>query len=123
MQLGLQVSEYPSQNALRNLTLIAKTLQTLANNTRFNAKENFMECMNGFITERAGEMHAYLVEISEPPTTSRKAQTASNADIDGEIDLGKELSCLHSFLDENWTHEVSSGCARTTPSMLISADQ
>jgi hypothetical protein len=30
------VSEYPTNNALRNLTLIAKTLQTLANFTKFS---------------------------------------------------------------------------------------
>jgi hypothetical protein len=30
------VSEYPTNTALRNLTLIAKTLQTLANFTKFS---------------------------------------------------------------------------------------
>ncbi|KAI6209250.1 putative Ras GTPase-activating protein [Aphelenchoides besseyi] len=100
------VSEYPSQNALRNLTLIAKTLQTLANFTKFCGKESFMEFMNGFVTEKTIEMKRYLVEISEPPNTSKKAQTASNSDIDGEIDFGKELSCLHSYLEENWSQEM-----------------
>lgn len=95
------VSEYPSNNALRNLTLIAKTLQTLANFTKFSGKENFMEFMNVFITEKTDEMQKYLEEISEPPKLSEKVQTASNQDIDNEIDFGKELSCLHLYLEES----------------------
>ncbi|KAI6217473.1 putative Ras GTPase-activating protein [Aphelenchoides fujianensis] len=67
---------------------------------------SYMEFMNGFVAERTGEMQRYLAEISEPPTTLKIAQTASNSDIDGEIDVGKELSCLHSFLEENWSQEM-----------------
>jgi len=37
------VSEYPSGQAARNLTLVAKTLQTLANFTKFGGKEMYME--------------------------------------------------------------------------------
>lgn len=102
------MSEYPSNCALRNLTLIAKTLQTLANFTQFSGKEGFMEFMNVFIVEKTDEMEKYLSEISEPPKLSEKVQTASNNDIDNEIDFGKELSCLHSYLVENWSNEVSS---------------
>lgn len=100
------VSEYPSNTALRNLTLIAKTLQTLANFTKFCGKESFMEFMNVFITEKTDEMQKFLSEISEPPKLSEKVQTASNSDVDNEIDFGKELSCLHSYLEENWSNEV-----------------
>jgi hypothetical protein len=66
-----------------------------------------MEFMNGFITEKADEMQKYLSEISEPPKLSEKVQTASNNDIDNEIDFGKELSCLHAYLEENWSEQVS----------------
>jgi hypothetical protein len=66
-----------------------------------------MEFLNGFITEKADEMQKYLAEISEPPKLSEKVQTASNNDIDNEIDFGKELSCLHAYLEENWSEQVT----------------
>lgn len=88
------------------MTLIAKTLQTLANFTKFCGKESFMEFMNVFITDKTNEMEKYLAEISEPPKLSEKVQTASNNDIDNEIDFGKELSCLRSYLEENYSVEV-----------------
>lgn len=111
------VSEYPTNLALRNLTLIAKTLQTLANFTKFSSKENFMEFMNEFITEKADEMHKYLAEISEPPKLSEKVQTASNNDVDNEIDFGKELSCLHSYLEENWSEQMYEKAATENKNM------
>ncbi|CAD5233777.1 unnamed protein product [Bursaphelenchus xylophilus] len=100
------VSEYPSEQAARNLTLIAKTLQTLANFTKFGGKESFMEFMNNFIIKETRPMHSFLVGISHPPLLNEKAITASNNDIDSEIDQGKELSCLHSYLEEHWTNEL-----------------
>ncbi|VDN50793.1 unnamed protein product [Dracunculus medinensis] len=58
------VSEYPSGKAARNLTLIAKTLQTLANFTKFGGKEHYMEFMNDFVGREWNNMHYYLMRIS-----------------------------------------------------------
>lgn len=58
--------EYPSEKAARNLTLIAKTLQTLANFTRFQGKENFMEFMNDFLEQEASTMKQLLRDMSKP---------------------------------------------------------
>lgn len=58
------VVEYPNEKAARNLTLIAKTLQTLANFTRFQGKENFMEFMNDFLEREAPSMKEFLKNIS-----------------------------------------------------------
>lgn len=57
-------SEYPNEKAARNLTLVAKTLQTLANFTRFQGKENFMEFMNDFLEREAASMKSFLKIIS-----------------------------------------------------------
>lgn len=58
------VTEYPNEKAARNLTLVAKTLQTLANFTRFQGKENFMEFMNDFLEREAPSMKNFLKHIS-----------------------------------------------------------
>lgn len=60
----LLILEYPNEKASRNLTLIAKTLQTLANFTRFQGKENFMEFMNDFLEREAASMKEFLKNIS-----------------------------------------------------------
>ncbi|KPJ06686.1 putative Ras GTPase-activating protein [Papilio machaon] len=57
--------EYPNERAARNLTLVAKTLQTLANFTRFQGKEAFMEFLNDFLEQEAPNMKAFLRAISE----------------------------------------------------------
>ncbi|XP_046655866.1 ras GTPase-activating protein raskol-like isoform X4 [Daphnia pulicaria] len=88
--------EYPSDKAARNLTLIAKTLQTLANFTRFQGKENFMEFMNDFLEKEASTMKQYLKEISSPLS---KDQCYSK--FDDYIDVCKNLSILHTLFSES----------------------
>uniref|UniRef100_A0A915ECY1 Ras GTPase-activating protein n=1 Tax=Ditylenchus dipsaci TaxID=166011 RepID=A0A915ECY1_9BILA len=100
------VSEYPSGPSARNLTLIAKTLQTLANFTKFGGKESYMEFMNEFVGREWNSMHEFLVRISRTCPDHQLSQTASDENIDVEIDLGKELSLLHSYLQEAWSAQV-----------------
>lgn len=102
------VTEYPSEQAARSCTLVAKTLQTLANFTKFGGKESYMEFMNGFVEREWESMKDFLLRISQMPSKSEKQITASNMDIDTEIDLGKELSLLQSYLVEVWSNEVIS---------------
>ncbi|XP_064092568.1 uncharacterized protein LOC135205657 isoform X4 [Macrobrachium nipponense] len=87
--------EYPDERASRNLTLIAKTLQTLANFTKFQGKENFMEFMNQFIEMEQAQMKTFLKQISSPATHDHRV-----LEYDKDIDVGKELSLLHTFLSE-----------------------
>ncbi|KAF0306409.1 putative Ras GTPase-activating protein [Amphibalanus amphitrite] len=58
--------EYPNEKAVRNLTLVAKTLQTLANFTQFQGKENYMEFLNEFVVKETNTMRAFLRKISSP---------------------------------------------------------
>jgi hypothetical protein len=103
------VLEYPTGQASRSLTLIAKTLQTLANFTKFGGKESYMEFMNEFITREWHSMHDFLECIS---TKSDGSSSSSNGDC-ANVDLGKELSLLHSYLEEVWTLEVHEQVCRS----------
>ncbi|PAV61152.1 hypothetical protein WR25_22481 isoform C [Diploscapter pachys] len=96
------VSEYPSGATARNLTLIAKTLQNLANFTKFGGKEHYMEFMNEFVEREWQRMKDFLRRISTGPI--------DRVPTDVVVDLGKELSLLNTYLDEMWTDEVHSRC-------------
>ncbi|XP_051154355.1 ras GTPase-activating protein raskol isoform X5 [Leptopilina boulardi] len=91
--------EYPNEKAARNLTLVAKTLQTLANFTRFQGKENFMEFMNDLLEREAPSMKDFLQLISSP--LSKETSANNSLEFDGYIDLGKQLSLLHALLRES----------------------
>ncbi|GIY39640.1 hypothetical protein CEXT_159371 [Caerostris extrusa] len=89
--------EYPQGKSARNLTLVAKTIQTLANFTRFGGKESFMEFMNGFVEKEWSTMKAFLRQISSPPTK----EFNKRIEFEGFIDIGKELAILHNLMTEN----------------------
>ena len=55
--------EFPGERANRNLTLVAKTLQTLANFTKYEGKENSMEFLNTFIEDEASSMRSFLRQV------------------------------------------------------------
>lgn len=46
------------------MTLVAKSVQTLANFTKFGAKEPFLEFMNAFIDNESGRMREFIRKIS-----------------------------------------------------------
>lgn len=91
--------EYPSERANRNLTLVAKTLQTLANFTRYEGKENSMEFLNAFLEEERAPMKSFLRQISSPLAEDGWIPNLS-APLE-KTDLGRHLSCLHTVLSEN----------------------
>ena len=55
--------EYPGERANRNLTLVAKTLQTLANFTKYEGKENSMEFLNAFLEDESTSMRSFLRQV------------------------------------------------------------
>ncbi|XP_031836898.1 uncharacterized protein LOC116428867 isoform X2 [Nomia melanderi] len=107
--------EYPNEKAARNLTLVAKTLQTLANFTRFQGKENFMEFMNDLLEREAPSMKRFLQMISSP--LPKDAPANNSLEFDGYIDLGKQLSLLHALLRESLV-TISSSSTSLPPSRL-----
>jgi len=90
--------EFPNERSNRNLTLIAKTLQTLANFARYEGKENSMEFMNGFLDEENANMKKFLELVSGPPPEDWIHGLNLGND---RGDLGRHMSSLHTILVEN----------------------
>jgi hypothetical protein len=93
--------EYPNERSSRKLTLIAKTLQTLANFSKFGPKESYMKFMNDFVGKESENMRKFLANIStidhnydEPRISNMNYSQDDKCD----IDLGREYSILHSTL-------------------------
>ncbi|XP_050723370.1 ras GTPase-activating protein raskol-like isoform X3 [Eriocheir sinensis] len=97
-------TEYPDERANRNLTLVAKTLQTLANFTHFQGKESFMEFLNDFINKEQERCRTFLKAISSVPSPED-----SHLEFDGKIDLGKHLALLHLHLADVLTEINTQG--------------
>ncbi|UJR34181.1 hypothetical protein I4U23_021587 [Adineta vaga] len=94
--------EYPNEKSSRKLTLIAKTLQTLANFSKFGPKESYMKFMNDFVGKESDNMRRFLANIStidhdyDEPRSSNLNNICHDDKCD--IDLGREYSILHSTL-------------------------
>ncbi|XP_067941182.1 ras GTPase-activating protein nGAP-like isoform X4 [Watersipora subatra] len=87
--------ELPEERQSRNFTLVAKTLQSLANFTKFGSKEDYMLFMNEFMEREWNQMQNFLKQVSSSDHSYPLTQ------FEGYIDVGKHLALLHSQLVEN----------------------
>ena len=54
-------------NTRRNLTLVTKLLQNVANGIRFGEKEKYLTIFNDFVEVLTGQAHAFMTKLSNPP--------------------------------------------------------
>ncbi|GAA6054276.1 hypothetical protein JCM3770_005155 [Rhodotorula araucariae] len=75
------VSGPPDPKSQRTLTLVAKTLQGLANFSSFGQKEPWMLPMNGFVQDNTAALIDFIKHVSTPATSAayRQEWTSPNA--------------------------------------------
>ena len=97
------IKEYPSEKGARKLTLVAKTLQTLANFSRFENKESYLTFLNYWLDKEQNKMSEFISYVSN---CSHERRGSFQVDITIDplpvqiVSLGVELSTLHHFLQE-----------------------
>uniref|UniRef100_A0A6B2L190 Ras-GAP domain-containing protein n=1 Tax=Arcella intermedia TaxID=1963864 RepID=A0A6B2L190_9EUKA len=91
-------NEHPRAKVARDLTLLAKTIQVLANLTTFTAKDSSMCDLNDFITSKQKVLKAFLDEITGRPSDTIDEIPSTHHT---RINFGKEMSFLVQNLEEN----------------------
>lgn len=82
------ISDPPSSTAGRTLTLVAKSVQNLANLVEFGAKEPYMEGVNPFIKNNKHRMIMFLDELGNVPDLPEATEHF-------RTDLSRNLAALH----------------------------
>ncbi|XP_022523249.1 ras GTPase-activating protein 1 isoform X2 [Astyanax mexicanus] len=82
------IADPPSPTAGRTLTLVAKSVQNLANLVEFGAKEPYMEGVNPFIKNNKQRMIMFLDELGNVPDLPDATEHF-------RIDLSRDLAALH----------------------------
>ncbi|KAH9287323.1 Disabled -like protein 2-interacting protein [Echinococcus granulosus] len=113
-------STFPGEsNCQRNLTLVAKSLQSLANLSTFDDKESFMRFMNAYVEAQIPVMRSFLRDISSLPGVLEPGRRVASP-IASNIDCGYELACLQNICLELFS--TSSGQHNfSNPSAIVTA--
>ncbi|XP_063051337.1 ras GTPase-activating protein 1 isoform X1 [Engraulis encrasicolus] len=82
------IADPPSSTAVRTLTLVAKSVQNLANLVEFGAKEPYMEGVNPFIKSNKHRMIMFLDELGNVPELPEVTE-------EFRTDLSRDLAALH----------------------------
>eukprot|EP01125_Pyxidicula_operculata_P003863 TRINITY_DN1534_c0_g1_i1.p1 TRINITY_DN1534_c0_g1~~TRINITY_DN1534_c0_g1_i1.p1 ORF type:complete len:1339 (-),score=293.29 TRINITY_DN1534_c0_g1_i1:26-4042(-) len=85
----------------RDLTLIAKTIQNMANLVVFGKKEPFMVACNPFIEKNQQSMKDYLLSITTIPTGALSDDTPTSKNY---LNWGYEMSKIHAFLVQSYPY-------------------
>jgi len=85
------LDEHPDTDLARDLTLIAKTIQCIANFIEFSTlKEPFMEPINDFLLSHFDGMKMFLDELCTPPNTPVDVPPPNHL-----LNFGREMSRVH----------------------------
>lgn len=87
------IQDHPGPLALRNLTIVAKTLQRIANMVPTTPQEGELGQVEAFIEEQKPKMQAFLDKLCEPDVSLAIFDPAA-------VDLANELSNLQDALDK-----------------------
>ncbi|XP_051540214.1 ras GTPase-activating protein 1-like [Myxocyprinus asiaticus] len=82
------IADPPSSTAGRTLTLVAKSVQNLANLVEFGAKEPYMEGVNPFIKNNKQRMIMFLDELGNVPDLPESIEHF-------RTDLSRDFAALH----------------------------
>lgn len=116
--------EIPDQKSSRNLTIVAKTVQNVANLVTFGQKEAFLEDMNDVIKARIPEMKKFIEDISvkkEEPRKSKGSNTLSKF-LTKRKDKG-DKTAPSKFLKTFVEHDVAKECAKIYLYFMKSSDK
>jgi len=86
--------EPANESIQRNLILLSKVLQNLANEVQFGVKEPHMQKLNDFIAENLELIHKFFEEISQPPDSSApvfQVQIPSNVKTNALLGLHQQI--------------------------------
>jgi hypothetical protein len=83
-------AEHPPMAIARDLTLIAKTLQNLANLVPFGKKEPYMADVNKFIEDNMPSMRDFIDKLCSPPT-----EPIDELPSKAQINFGREMARIH----------------------------
>lgn len=90
------IQEHPSEKVSRDFTLIAKTVQNIANLATFGKKEPYMECLNPFILECIPLMKNFINELCSPPS-----EPIDEIPYNNNINFGREMAKIHKRINES----------------------
>eukprot|EP00301_Raphidiophrys_heterophryoidea_P004993 c12131_g1_i1.p1 GENE.c12131_g1_i1~~c12131_g1_i1.p1 ORF type:complete len:968 (+),score=236.35 c12131_g1_i1:77-2980(+) len=102
----LPPGQIPSEGTRRNLILIGKVLQTLANNLEFGQKEAFMSVFNPFLQQNSARMRSYLEELAHDPLQREGREPWQDVDVAPSTPLTLPSDLRHF----NLTHFLTLHC-------------
>ncbi|KNC46799.1 Ras GTPase-activating protein 3 [Thecamonas trahens ATCC 50062] len=93
--------DHPQPRQSRTLTLVAKTLQNLANLVHFGPKEPFMSPMNAIIDSFLDDMREFLTAVStpDPAELNQPLHLVEHAAAPSNLDWPRDMAKVHNHFN------------------------
>ncbi|KJE96686.1 hypothetical protein CAOG_06967 [Capsaspora owczarzaki ATCC 30864] len=89
------MADHPSEQTSRSLTLIAKSIQNLANLVEFKSKEQFMTPVNDFIVHNRDAMKRFIDQLSTMPEYPKSFARVA------PVNPARELASIYRYIVRN----------------------